>query len=110
MKKPLNKKKIKRIILFSVIALVFIGIVYLFIQARKAGGWGDLVLAAVLGLACVVIYILGAIFLPLIIAIKHKNKKFIVIYSIILTVIFLSIVAVFTGILPPWLVDPFIFP
>ena len=32
MKKPLNKKKIKRIILFSVIALVFIGIINILVK------------------------------------------------------------------------------
>ena len=104
MKKPLNKKKIKRIILFSVIALVcigIIGIVCLFIQVQKTGGgWGGLILAALLGMVGPAIYILGVILSPLIIAIKKKNKTFMVIYSIILAVIFLIIVADFTGILP----------
>ena len=110
MKTPLNKKKIKRIILFSVIAVICIGIVggivFLSVQAEKEGthfDWGLLILmlyVLIVFFIAPAIGILAAIFLPLIHGIKTKNQTIIGIYIIILILIFLITVAVLTGILP----------
>lgn len=111
MKKPLNKMARNLIILFSVIAAVYIGISIsigivrhiksLLIQARQAGGGADLILLmSLLFLGCVlyVLPVLVVAFLPFIYAIQTKNKEIIVIYIVIiisLIVIYLAGVAIF---------------